>query len=385
MNPQQVENLKKLIAQSALLNAAERQEWLSLLDLMNDKQLMELGEILQGPQKPVIQPKPVMDSVPHMSHILNMPTPQEKAAHKPVVNPAAPSQLKPAPAPKPSTQFAEKLKNILQEKDLPKPQKKEPLEIPAHVLQTPTPKPVFPTPVIPHLPKNIQASPPVLERKDSPIPEKPKIIPQVPPVQTKPAAPILTITPKPQPNITQIPKQTVPEPLIVKPIVQPEVYEKIPAQMENKTVTPKVAASTEPFVPGLKNSEMLVRAQLDTSTKSFPTNSAARNLAAPTNSLDTLQDLSTLNLDNFLALSVKNLLVKFSALIKKFGYHEVIFNFEKSPLFGNYVDTGLFILEKQTNFEDASTKIQAQNNKVFLTRQEFERVSDILRDIKMLV
>jgi hypothetical protein len=70
---------------------------------------------------------------------------------------------------------------------------------------------------------------------------------------------------------------------------------------------------------------------------------------------------------------------KLKALVGKFGYHEVVSNFEHSPLFKSYIDTGLKILEDQTSFEslDESTTMVK-----YLSREEFERVVDLLRQLQ---
>lgn len=45
----QLENVKKLLETSPQVTSVEREEWLSLLQFMNDKQLLELTEILESP------------------------------------------------------------------------------------------------------------------------------------------------------------------------------------------------------------------------------------------------------------------------------------------------------------------------------------------------
>ena len=48
-NQAQLENVKKLLETSPQVTSSEREEWLSLLPFMNDKQLMELVKILESP------------------------------------------------------------------------------------------------------------------------------------------------------------------------------------------------------------------------------------------------------------------------------------------------------------------------------------------------
>lgn len=80
LNEQRIEHLRLQIQASALLNDHEKADWLNLLELMNDKQLGELEEILAAP-KPAPKPAPL----PEMSHISNMPN---TVAQRPAPAPA---------------------------------------------------------------------------------------------------------------------------------------------------------------------------------------------------------------------------------------------------------------------------------------------------------
>lgn len=62
MQPERIEKIKKLVQSSALLNSSEKQDWLLLLELMNDKQLLELEKILE-PVAPVKMPA-LIDPMP---------------------------------------------------------------------------------------------------------------------------------------------------------------------------------------------------------------------------------------------------------------------------------------------------------------------------------
>ncbi len=72
LNEQRVEHLRIQIQGSTLLSDHEKADWLNLLELMNDKQLGELEEILTAPAPAAAgaQPQAV---TPPMSHIANMP------------------------------------------------------------------------------------------------------------------------------------------------------------------------------------------------------------------------------------------------------------------------------------------------------------------------
>ncbi len=115
MNLQQIEKLKGLIQTSPVLNSAERDEWLMLLDLMNEKQMQELEKILasapaqssesykrQAPASMLPKPMPaVVATAPkeplHLSHIINLPKISEAPLMQKPQGRAAPLPYKAAP------------------------------------------------------------------------------------------------------------------------------------------------------------------------------------------------------------------------------------------------------------------------------------------------
>lgn len=98
MTPRQ-QQLKVLIETSAVLTPMERQDWLDMLELMNDKQLGELEIILKTP------------NFPKLSHIANLPA-GVKLESKPAQKPAVPD---------PKTKWLDDMKLVLSEKELPAP------------------------------------------------------------------------------------------------------------------------------------------------------------------------------------------------------------------------------------------------------------------------
>src|SRR3989344_2336566 len=74
MQPQEIDKIKQLVKSSPLLSPAEREEWLVLSGLMNDKQLWELREILSSNTQPQIQNiRPAFSEIPPLTHIMNLP------------------------------------------------------------------------------------------------------------------------------------------------------------------------------------------------------------------------------------------------------------------------------------------------------------------------
>lgn len=98
--------LSRLVQTSSILNAQEKTEWLTLMQLMNDKQLGELEEILKpaptpsatpapAPSMPATEPVNKAASVappiqaPPLSHISNLPSRMVDPRLSPKPNPAA--------------------------------------------------------------------------------------------------------------------------------------------------------------------------------------------------------------------------------------------------------------------------------------------------------
>jgi hypothetical protein len=130
-NEKRIEEIRKRVQVSTLLSDHEKSDWLNLLDLMNDKQLGELEEILNmgeevnvqpipAPQPPVAQPpvnpQPAAPAapvkMPPLSHLANVPTnvnmshsvPQTAVRPTAMPNaPTKPSASKPTSQPAPAT------------------------------------------------------------------------------------------------------------------------------------------------------------------------------------------------------------------------------------------------------------------------------------------
>ena len=147
-NPQRIETIRKNVKISTLLSDHEKSDWLNLLELMNDKQLGELEDILGSdpnvaktpsqsqkvssskpltPAQPNFQNQPAhqaqpiqTDSVqqlPPLSHIANMPTDITMTHSVPVAPPVSSQPLKPLPRTTPSPS----LSSLLQKPSYAKP------------------------------------------------------------------------------------------------------------------------------------------------------------------------------------------------------------------------------------------------------------------------
>lgn len=150
MQLQQQERLKRMINNSSMLTAKEKEEWLDMLIVMNDKQVSELEAILSSPmEKPVVPPAPVRSvaPTPPLSHISNLPSsmtqPQTAA-------PVPPRYPLPVPPNRPTLkQWEIKLRREVEEKELPKPAEQK--SLPAYTIPNPAKSPVpivYPKPAL---------------------------------------------------------------------------------------------------------------------------------------------------------------------------------------------------------------------------------------------
>lgn len=432
MQQRQIDNLKVLISESPLLSSIERSEWLQLMAVMNDKQLLELEHILTSYKKPLaVEPlRPMQRSTPiSLSHIVNLPKSGQgqapafspvSAAVPATVTKSAASVLKvPTPAPKKTNIFAAKMKRMLNEKELPEgPTEKQLAEHASMV------KPVMPSQGL----KIFQM--PKLEPKKADtlsvhLPQKPI----VPPVPAKPQMREEIKTVKPQVNIPeplhaglqnfpqgQLHLNNLPEgatihihnstvsiqPVKVSPkkvlgdMDIPVIQSSSPADIRSNIAGIKVRAEEEKnFRAGLKNTDVLLSAKFQKDQEEQRRQEVLRQKAEEAKpSLPDLEPLVPLSvtiesLDDASKLSVRlwqneshaSLQKALIVLIQRFGYHETIFSLERSPLYEAYIHTGLKILKDSSTFETlAATKTEM--DVVYLSRDDFEGFTDLLRKIQ---
>ncbi|MCL5667194.1 MAG: hypothetical protein M1383_05505 [Patescibacteria group bacterium] len=270
----QTGKLKILIKSSAILNNAERQEWTGLLELMNDKQLLELEKILEGaeedrkkaanaavpaaikPAVPAVQPKPASSPKPlqppqvrktatgipqpgtGFSHIMNLPqSPMEGAKQA-----AVPPQKAQAPETKPESpakkNFLQRLKFALSEKELPAPQKEK----------KPEARQQKPKAVEPLLPK--KETQPDAMPKSAALAEKPTLTAKKP-------APAVPLPPKPKPVVYKqvIGTKNVYYQHPAAPLGSPapaSVPAPAPAAQPDPIAATKLPEAAKPVEPGIK-------------------------------------------------------------------------------------------------------------------------------------
>lgn len=423
----QIQKLKGLIQSSPILSLPEKTEWTALLELMDDKQLNELQKILvegskksyfaKAPEnakevldKPKDKPelllkpglqiqantrkiedvnlqnqksisslgalpvtKPAVTQIPKLSHILNMPRlgidnkKPEVATPVKHFEPVKLEEKKPVLQAKPTVQnkpsgFMQRLKDILAEKELPAPKDNQPLEVtvPAPVKkpepvsfvinQTPTaPLPVAPP--IPVIQKNL-----TLENFSI------KGISQV--SQGKKIEGIATISGlQPRPIAANPGRQAV----TTKPVVtntQSGIYFGKTSEKEKEQILDEIKQDLEQ-----KKWDEPVQVSI---------NAQNVNVISGDLNIDKIEDLNTLS-TKVLGFAEFGILIKtIKNLILKNGYHPVIFNIEKSPLYKAYIKTGVAILNNQITF----ALLEEKKSEGYLIKKNFEECADLLRQIQ---
>jgi hypothetical protein len=134
-NPQKIESIRQKIQTSTLLTDHEKADWLNLLELMNDKQLGELEEILGTSARVAMPPQPA-SKMPPLTHLANIPSDITLTQPPQPSPPPRPPQPPRAPAPAPAR--------------VPAPGARPP----AQPRPTPTPTPTPPEPLARPVPKS---------------------------------------------------------------------------------------------------------------------------------------------------------------------------------------------------------------------------------------
>ena len=399
MNIQEIEKIKSLINFSPILTAAERAEWLALLDVMNDKQLGELEGILgsesrksEGQKsdkseirtltpsfakasegKPALSqrerekntgnksgsatitsPSPSFErrgmeqqqqpQMPKLSHIVNLPNFSQIIGNRQEATVKSAHDKQEIIQKKPSA-FAAKLKSIFQEKELPAGH--EELELSDGKVGSSAVAKAMADKGQWVVGSEKQEIGKVQDQKTSGVPPKPffpvKEKPPVIPPSVKPGLPELKVPLPPKPKVVS-PAVSAPPPLTPKPapIISAPIKESLP----EKQPAPKPLAQKPPA------------------------------LEQP--AINTLQDLALFENRTLRTLSLDDLVKKIKQLVAKYGYFEVIFNLEKSRAYKNYISTGLELLSGQSNFVSLGARQEGE----YLSKEEFEKFTDLLAKIQ---
>lgn len=390
MNTQQLENLQALIKSSPILSSQERQEWNTLLDLMDDKQLNELQKILStarpapavivqppklptpkpvslpdlnekllsGHAEPQTQTKPeqsaISSKIPKLSHIVNLPKSFGPEAVKPVLNKAVVAESKP--------KTAQEILGL-----------NKPVEQPIKAI---TPTSLTP-PVLPAQKKENK----FLSKLKSILAEK-----ELPPGKPQDALPKPVLKPfvklevKKGPEIPQ-PKaeiKTAPALALTKAPIskigsETSVLQK--PQTEVKNVNP--VGGLEAFSQSTQKEKENIISELKEHLESK--SSEVKSQPGLPSNIEQLEDLTNFSVKNLNESDFQSIVKKIRILISKSGYHTVLFNLEQSSVFKAYLKTGFEILNNQATFE----QMQLKTGSDYLNRRSFEAFADLLRQIQV--
>jgi hypothetical protein len=400
MNFQQVEKVTKLIQISPILSSEERGEWLLLLDLMNDKQMFELEKILSSgrlslSQMPGILPKPaVLPEIPkanvprslsqevsnfksippvhrnfpqplHLSHIMNLP--RTKEIKEPPVFKQPTVQTR-----EDKKGFLQRLKDALSEKELPPGEREKEKELPA-----------------PAKVQKVQSEPkPILQEKNIPKTLEPLNIPKPVDIPQIVIKPVINLQIKEErvkeekvneskrldeflaqskySNLAPRHPQTV-----LEKEDKPEIWNIEPQNLQVFPEKQKIETQISQARPGVALADILRSKLTDNAKKEPEVEDIGKEMV-----LSDFQKLALLNPGNLDEFSSHSIIAQIRKFIKTSGYHEVLFNLEKSSLYKAYIETGASVLNDKGDFDGAG------QTKLPLTRPQFEKFADILRQIQ---
>lgn len=347
MNFQHAEKIRNLINQSEILTAVEKAEWLGFLELMNDKQLLELEEILSGSQKtehtsivtPVLktsvknlpdpnqQGKPithylsheepkaaVKSQLPHLGHILNMPSVPKKTEAK----------LPEAKTIKSKTGFFQRLSNIFQEKELPSGINEHELALPNPDLE-PVKNSIGKIEVIGSIAKAVKSKPgeSALNSKAYGLKKLPNMI-----------------------NVS--------------------------GQQEEKTPSAFKTSATSELQPASKS--QLPQAVSNMQAAQAVSSVNLRSRAGQNKNIKNLEELSLLTIQDLEEGDLNQLIKNIQNLVKQKNVHEALKHLEESPMYKSYMETG-----KKALLNDSFENLEEQG---LINQEQFEMVADLLRQVK---
>lgn len=378
MNQQQTEKIKLLVQTSAILSPSEKAEWLALLELMNDRQLMELEKILQSgsrnqalsqPVRPPVSAglKPVSPAAqtPKLSHILNLPK----------IGQSDNRTIGQSQAAKPNLQLQKDLVNRLQA--MQEPQSGFGPSISVGTFRPSAAVGTFGQKLKAMFAEKELSAPPL---RSGPSARKPELSPG------KPAAPLELPEPPPEESALHAFNLPVPKPKPKPQFFPPAGPKSALVNIGPAPVKAKTPESRSGFAPGInfpKASEQAKRENLAAIREHILERPKAEKPAEPAKPAPAKEGLASLTLADLALLDIKVMRENdYNSLFKKikdftglYGYHETLFNLEKSPLYQAYIKSGSQALAQASGFEHLGPGC--------LTRQQFEKFVDLLRQIQV--
>lgn len=350
MNETKIAELKQKISKSPIFSEKEREEWLLMLPIMNDKQLGDLEMILIGgegsggvtastgqaqkqtvvePLRPVVvskkpvdpknPPQPTSFMPPKLTHIANVPADVVKntapnnnqpSIEPAKINPPSPHQVMPAT----KAEWDEEFAREMSEAELP------------------------PARAVPSLPSG----------------EGLVALNHAPDAQAVPFKPL-------------------------RPVVKTSAQE--------KPSTPPVPLASPPPAPATPRSDDFwstllepKRAQefVEVATATRTPHAASGPVITK---IGSLADIALLSLSSLREMTPKALIATLQGMVRQYSYERVLEAFEQSSLYALYVSAGSLALEKNVSFEQLESS--KSTNNLPLSRAEFEIIADVLKNIQV--
>ena len=408
MLDEKIIKLKALINSSPLLNPAERAEWLALLEVMNDKQVVELERILASSKQTAVSrkqeetrersnipstspglatPKSASDfgeprlrppspslgegdiekamrqQMPKLSHIMNLPKFQSapQISRQPLPGSPKPASVAAVSQPVAGEKlggFFQKIQSMLAEKELPA-GKQDNQRI------TRPQSPLAPVEggqgELENQKALTSAAPASISQSQNPNLSSKT---QTPPTVPKPKAPILP---------TEAP------PVMAKPGLTAALQKK-PEPPSGLHIPQTAQAEKNAALAAIKQHQKTLGSPASTSASLGGPVASLPNLPKKQSELRTLEDLAGLTMEQLKNSDINALAQKIRPLAQKFGYFDVVFNLEKSPIFKAYITTGQKLLTDQVDFTELQMKSRPGE---YLGRTEFEKFADLLMKIQV--
>lgn len=297
VNQSQLETVRELVRTSGNLTDSERQEWLSLLSFMNDKQLSELATVLQSES---VEARPAKSSIPvKVVSAIAAPAP-ELDLPAPTLPRAVPAQLPIAAGSQPNANSV----SAFIDRNFAAALHRNP--IPSAPVPSSTASSVVPPAKI----SNVSDIAQKIEIKNN-IPETAEVI-----------APTISLPLRPQ------------SPLVAPPITMQE-----PAIHALEPAIP-------PLPPVMQPSEDQGIVEL------------VEEVVAPAKNLE---DVRRLNVTTLRGRGVLGIEKELKGLCQKFGYFSVQFALEHSPLYQTYLAVGSRVLQQHQSFEGVQAELSTSN------------------------
>lgn len=322
LNEQKLKQIQNLVKNATVLSEQEKNEWMALIELMNDKQIAELEEILQKPKpEPVAQPQPQQQPQTQQSQPQVVEMPPTTPSTPPTSS--APTKPMPPTRPVPLTRSVPAVSPIPPVASIP-PATTAPKSLGGSSLSH-----------ISNLPNQLS------DQKQDPLTFQPA--PSSAPARSEQPVPAATPQTAPRPISAPMPMHSQAAPIrprsIPMPPSSPKPTESVPMPPVNPLSIPK---------------------------------SPIRDVSSSMNTmvLSKFEDISNLTSSALHQQNRETFHKTINELAAQYGYFQVVTNLEQSPLYQDYLNYG-------------KSMLMGKKDNLALSQEEFEFIADILLSLKV--